>query len=284
MTTPLAPAPPTNLIITYVPNSAGIKFLSVRWDSSYDENGEALAPEGWRVCMGESCEERGPDDRYPTYYNPTPGTTITVQGMAKYNGVRIVSEPVSGAVPIVAPSKNLSITYYEDDGDDRMSIQWDSSYVENGKAMEPEGWRVCMGETCFNRKLGSRVVNYTHWTPGMAITVQGTAGIQIYSEPVSGVAPYVAPPKNLQFHWNKAGVPTLTVTWASSYSSDSMGALKPTKWQVCMGNQCTSIGGDSLLYAIYRDPTPGTTVTVRGVATAGIEIYSEQVSKVVPNP
>ncbi len=285
LTTPMTPAPPTNLRTELAKSSIGDLILSVRWDSTYDENGKALEPTGWRMCMGESCKEMRPDDRWQSYTNPTPGTTITLQSLAKYNGVLLVSKPVSGAVPIVAPATNLRITYEEDDGDDLMRIQWDSSYVENGKAMEPEGWRVCLGESCFNRDPGSRVITRGNPTPGMTITVRGmaTAGIEIYSESVSGVAPYVAPPKNLQFRWvNIVGVSHVVVSWASSYSSDSMGALKPTGWEVCMGNQCGSLGATSQS-ALYADPTPGTTVKVRGKATSGIELHSNWVSGVVPN-
>ena len=96
-TTPMAVAPPTNLRIVQTSDT-----VIVQWQSAYSENGKALKPLGWRVCVGGSC--RDPDhgnsaNWFVAYTKPLDDSTITVQGIGKFNGVQILSEPVSIVVP-----------------------------------------------------------------------------------------------------------------------------------------------------------------------------------------
>ena len=187
-------ASPTNLTVSHISGQR----VAVQWDSVYDANGwadGALKLEGWQVCWDESCgdlSDRSSDgQRFAHYENPTisSGGKVTVRGVGTYNGVRVLSEPLSWTAPTVAPPTNLRIATSNETS---MVIQWENSYSEDGNALRPEKWWVCLGRYC--EDLAARPGNnypfaiLTRPALSTTATVQSMAthsGALVMSEPVS---------------------------------------------------------------------------------------------------
>lgn len=213
--TPMAVKPPTHVGVTHDKSDSDI--VIVFWGSTDaspgatnagsggatnagsdsatnadDENIEALTPEGWQVCWDGSCVDQSASLHYRHYENPviSSGGVVTVQGIATYNGARVLSAPVSWTAPTVAAAKNLRIAHHTNGA---MVVQWDSAYRENGEALKPEGWQVCPGDSCFDTSADDNPVGvYDNPVRGTTLTVQGLAtsdGIRIESAPVSIVVP-----------------------------------------------------------------------------------------------
>ncbi|MYA62579.1 MAG: hypothetical protein F4X94_08420 [Dehalococcoidia bacterium] len=211
---------------------------------------------------------------YDGYIGKPATTTFTFPGITVYT-------PMA-----VAPPTNLEVVHH---GNRVVAVEWDTSYSENGKALNPEEWQVCWDGSCVDQiNHGGNIRRYRLYinptiSSGGAVTVRGVAthnGVQVLSAPASWTAPTATAPANLRIvHHTSSAV---VAQWDNPYKENDE-ALKPEGWQLCLGSESCIDLSVAFLSGVYENPIPGATITVQGVATSGgIRVVSAPVSIVVP--